>query len=133
MEPLGMSLSWGGDQVVLWNEDEFRFGPVDALSSNPFTIPLMNTHLDPKAGELNTPGQLLWWLSEHQRLLYQFEREADSKPLCSFFDTRTRGWRSVASCPWGEYLDVTHIKSGPGEGIAISSSAEGHDATTRQI
>lgn len=122
---LGMSLSWDGERIVLWDEHTFRFGPVSAVLGEPVAIPRLNPLPEEDAGEQEAPGQVLFWASEHQLLLYQFDKKSDAEPLCSLFDTRVRTWHPGAPCPWGDFTHITDITPGPDGWIAISSSAEG--------
>jgi len=128
LKPLGMSFSWDGGRIVLWDEQGFSFGPVHSALTGPLAMPLLNPRLDADTGELRTPEQVLFWVSEHQLLLHQFEQAADAEPRCGVFDTQKREWQPVANCPWGDFLAISHIEPGPDGWLAISSYAEGTEA-----
>lgn len=128
LESLGTSFSWDGAKVVVWDARGFSFGPVDSALTGPLALPLLNPRLDEEAEELMAVEQVLFWASEHQLLLYQFEQTGDAEPLCGVFDTRKREWRPVASCPWGDFRALSSIEPGPDGWIAVHSYAEGSEA-----
>ena len=127
VEPLGLSLSARGESVVLWDAQAFRFGPVRDSLEGPFPIPVLPSALaDVAATEAR--AQVLFWASERQLVLYQFERVADAEPLCGLFDTGSRRWSLLSHCPWGDFLEITRIDPGAGGWISVYSSAEGASA-----
>ena len=125
-ELLGVSLSREGTHVVVWDRQEFRFGPVDAALSGPFPIPALAPSLeDAKDSDGPRQAQLLFWNARDQLLLSQQLLAADAAPACGVFDSRTHSWQPSRECPEGDYLELTQVDPGPEGGWAITSYAEG--------
>jgi len=134
IEELGLSLSWDGERVVLWERNELRFGPVDSVLSGPIAIP--RSSLNPRRPEdiapleedlepLEEPIQVLFWVDKHQLVLYQLERVSGAVPACSLFDTAVLEWEPLGNCPQGDFREIAMVLSGPDDWIAVYSAAEG--------
>jgi hypothetical protein len=120
-----VALSWDGERAVIWEQNTFRFGPVASELSAPVVIPILNPRLSAEPERLEELAHVFFWVSEHQLVLSQLDRQGDSEPLCGLFDTQARQWEPLPECPSGDFRETVQIDPGPDGWIAVYSAAEG--------
>lgn len=124
-ELFGIALSPLGEQVAVWDERVFSFGPVLSGLGQPLPFPDDKLEASDQGGAQEALKSILFWRGERELVLYQIADNHGSRPACKLFDTRSRTWQPMAPCPEGDFLRIDRIDSGRGGLIAIHSSGEG--------